>query len=147
MLIESNTKKYIDECTTKAKYHRDNALNGLNWYNLLSITNVLLTSSQALVMTILSVYQSDDISIAITGASFAFVVAVFNRINTSYQFNVLSYQHNTVADDYLELSKFFEIDVEEGLYHKHVLRFISITEKSHIPPIKKCHLLFLCCGR
>jgi hypothetical protein len=161
MMIENNhtntiltkIKQYIDLCENKSIFHRNQAKNSLNWFNILGIINVILTASQALSMTVMSVIKIKDTDIAIVGGVFACVLAVTSRIQSSFSFNSLSVQHNQISDDFGELVELFMFvidDIEtdnynEKVYQNLVHRYISIQEKTHIQTVRECHLLSLDC--
>ena len=146
-------KQYIDLCEFKSSFHRDQAKNALNWFNILGIINVCLTATQALAMTILSVKKVEDTNVAITGGIFACVLAITSRVQSSYSFNSLSVQHNQLSDDFNELSGLFtflidDIELEvfnEKVYQQLVHRYISILEKSHIQPVRECYYVTCFC--
>ena len=146
-------KQYIDLCETKSSFHRNQARNALNWFNILGIFNVCITASQGLAMTILSVNKSKDTDIAITGGVFACILAITNRVQSSYAFNSLSIQHHQISDDFTELSGLFtfliddiELDIfNEKVYQQLVQRYISIQEKSHIQPVRECYYITCFC--
>lgn len=146
-------KNFITECEIKGSFHKINAKNSLRWYNFLGIFNVVLSASQALVMTIQSVYNNTPQEIAITGGVFAFAITVFNRVQMSFSFNTLAILHNQLSDDFTELCQSFKlllIDLENDTFDEHnykilVQRLISIQEKAHIQEIKPCWFLGCFC--
>ena len=137
----------IKDCQDKSKYHRQQASYANNWFQLISLTSVVITALQALVMTLETVYNTDNVSVTVTGAVFAFVLAIFNRINTSFQFNVVSVQNHYIADSFVELQKLFEMldEEDQALYRQYMQRYVSIIEMSHLLPVCKSRLLFCCC--
>ena len=150
--LKSLCNDYVSKCNALSTRHRNQAKYALTWWNCLGIFNVMLTSAQALTMTVQTVYQSDNISIAVTGGIFAFVIAVSSRIQMSFSFNSLAIQHHQVADDYNELTHRFLLflnEIQHGVYDtndydKMVLRFASIGEKSHLQSVYECKLLPCC---
>ena len=146
MLLRNN---YIDQCSEKAVFHKKNADNALKWWNLMGISAVVITSCQALSMTILTVLQVPAVHIAITGAVFALIISILTRVQSAFSFNALSIQHNQLFDDFNELENKFKILDQEGtndvLYNEYVNRYISCIEKTHIQPVKDCVFLSCCC--
>lgn len=140
--------EHINNCLTKSEAHRVNAKNAQKWHTLLTITNLIISSAQALTMTLQSVYGDNDKNIAVSGGMYAFLNVVFNRVQNSFNFNVLEVLHNQASDDYLELhNKFKALDIEadENEYKNLVNRYISVSEKSHLYNVRECHLLTGCC--
>lgn len=140
-----NLEEYTALTLQKSEYHKKQAAISLSWHNLLGITNLLIASGQALTMTLQTVYGSDSKDIAVSGGIFAFFGAVFNRIQMSFSFNVISVLHNQVSDDFMEIhSKFKNFNMENDEYYKLVDRYVSITEKSHIQTTRDYWFLAYC---
>ncbi len=139
---------YIETCEIKSLFHKTQSRNALNWYNMLGICSVIILSGQALSMTVQSAMDVDSLTVGITGASFAFILSIFNRIQMVYMFHSLSILHSIVADDYNELVeklKLLEFHPNNELFEQYILRYVSITEKSHIQQVNECGYLMCCC--
>ena len=102
-------EKYIFECEEKAKYHQKQSQNALNFHNLFGIINVTISSSQMLVMIFQGTFSVENVVLAVTGGSFAFVSLIFSRLSMSYNFNSLSVLHSIVSDDFFELAQNFRL--------------------------------------
>ncbi len=148
----SRIENYISECETKSLYHKQNASNALKWFNFTGILGVVISAGQALTMLIESSVETDATIIAITGGCYAFVLAIFARVQTSFSFNTISLEHNHLSDNFVELHQNFQLllnDIEaqrfdENIYNLYVNRYISVNEK-HVPEIPDCFLLSCCC--
>ena len=144
---------YVLKCEEKLKFHQQQSINALNFYNLFGIINVSLSSSQFLVIMIQGILGSSNITLAITGAVFAFAALIFSRLSMSYAFNALSVQHSNVSDNFTELAQQFKLlgsDLEKDAFDEvkfelYVHRFISVTEKSHLQTVRECRLISCCC--
>lgn len=144
----SEIDKYLEECKSKSLFHKKQSKNSLNWYNLLGITSVILTSGSALSMTILSVYKTDELSVAVTSAIFSFLLVVNGRISQAYNFNTLAILHSQLSDDFQELVVNFnklQVDYDHKLYEITTNRMISVNEKTHIQTVRECRYLTCCC--
>ncbi len=141
--IAHKINEYIEICRVNTMFHRKQATEALKWWNFLGIFGVVLTSAQALSMTIETVLESSNLTIAVTGGAFAFAIAVVSRVQIAYSFNSLSIQHHCMADDYDELRQklLFMLDgvdrnkFDERLYEIHISRFVSINEKNHLQTV------------
>ena len=150
--VKKKLEGYADQCRLKNVFHRKNANNGLAWHNTLGVFNVLMTSTQALAMTLQTINQNSSNAIAITGAAFALVIAVSSRVEKSYAFNEVSIHHHNLADDFEELLQSILIilnDIDRNIYDERELeiiikRFVSITEKTHVQPVSDCLFLLKC---
>lgn len=151
-----NTKKeiseYINKCKNRGKYHHDMALRAHEWFILMNIINVGINAGQALAMTIETITGVSSDNIAITGALFAFVGAMSNRIKDSYEFNILSVRHQRVASDYFDTEKNLTMilsdlnrtnEYEDKWLSQNIQKFISIGQIAPNQPIRKCYL-FMC---
>lgn len=146
--IKQTCGDYIDQCNIFSKQHRTQAKATKAYWDFFSVINVILVSSQALSMTILTVAKANEIDLAIVGGIFAFLIAIQSKIQSSFEFNVVSCHHHQIADDFHELSLMFFLllsDIDKGSFHdcdyeKLVLKYISVVEKSHIPNVweSKC---------
>lgn len=146
---EEEIKEYLTNCQLKTEYHKSQAKSSLAWHNLLGIFSVILTAGQALLVTALSIYKSEENTIAITSSTFAFIIAVFNRVQSAYSFNLLALQHNNAFDDYNELLRDFSLLDSENFdlntLRLHIHRYTGITEKSHHQHVRSCVLLECFC--
>jgi hypothetical protein len=159
VLITNHTKNhindYITSCSKKAHYHNNSALRAKQWNNIMNLFGVFLVSSQALVMTIQSVNDVSNIDVTITGAIFAFLIAVSGKFKDMYEFQVLACHHSNAADEYAGLKNSFHSlvnDIElgrydENIYNQYMLKYIYTNEKSHIQPVIDCKYLFCCFGK
>jgi len=142
--------KIIKKCDRQSLYHYKNALIANEWDNMSGIFTVFVTATQALVMTVLTVYESSNVHVTIAGASFAFIIAVMSRIIDASDFQITSYRHNHSADEYAYLAASLRIlldDIETSKYdnatfNQYIIKYTSINEKSHIRPIKYYKFMF-----
>ncbi len=143
--------QHVEYCKEKVLFHRHQADSALAWHNFLGVGNVILTGAQALTMTVQTTLQCDNATVTITGGSFAFLLAILNRVSISYNFNVLSVLHNILADDFNELVILFTkmlgssetFDKDE--YEKLINKFIAINEKTHLQTVRDCIFFNFCC--
>ena len=134
------------ECKNKVDMHTRNAQSSRGWNNTLSLLGVILSAGTALAMTIMTVEKANNIALTITGAVFAFSISITQKIKESYNFEVLSFQHNSAADDFHDLyfgfmnlaNKFDEVEFE-----KLMVRYVSLCQKYHLQSIKDCKIF--CC--
>ena len=152
-MLESCSKKdkiqeIITNLETKIAYHRENSNSALQWYNANSIVNVILSGAQALAMVIMGSLSIDNTDIAITSAVFTFFIMIINRIQASFQYNVLSVQHNVIGDNLNELCQDFKLiqeDPERMIYYQlYINRMISISQV-HLQSVRKCWVFNIFC--
>ena len=130
----------LEEIANKIKFHRKQARNSLNWYNLLNLVFVVVACVQPLSMTLMLSFNCTNAAISICGSCFSVVIILVNRIVLSFQFNVLNVQHHQIADDLQEIINLYETEDSNYLNR----RYLSIIEKSHIQEIRDCPLFFCC---
>ena len=143
MLIDENnrTNNALKKCIDKKIYHSFNSQNAKGWDDLLSIIQVLLTSSLALTITILSVTESNKITTTVVPACLVFMSAITSKIKDSYKFLSLHYRHQSASDDYHSLELEFNRDY---FNYESVATKIALTEqKNHLQEISNCKIL--CC--
>ncbi len=142
---QEDINEYIEKCKLKCEYHRNQAIISKHYDNLLSIMSVVLSSAQVLAMVTELVIEQTNSVITITGAAFAFFVAINNQLKNSYAFLSLSVSHHHLADEYSELRhdlatmRVPEIDIP-----KLTSKFLCLEQKSHLQQLKSCDKK-LCC--
>lgn len=136
---------YISESQNKAEYHRKNANNSLKWHSFMNIIGTIIMGLSSLAMTIMAVQKANEGVVAIVSGCFTFTSLIFNRVTHSWNFQAISIEHNHVHDDFLELVKDLNLldpeNLNDSVYNLLVSRYISVIEKSHVPPIRNCFFL------
>lgn len=137
--IINKSKEYIEKCEERIIYHNNNSRNSKKWDSFLSVCNIVLTSSMALTMTLLSVYVVPETTVAIIGSIFSFLILVSNKIRDEYDFKLLGLQHDLSSDDYSELKQSIVLFLSEIDKHKLndtdfnnlIIKYETIIQKSH----------------
>lgn len=140
---------YILKCTDKIEKHKNNAINASVWNNFLSTASIVLSAGTALSLSILTVLESDVITITVVSSIYAFLITIANKVKDSYSFLALSYQHYHLLDQFaeiqIEMQKAYDLnDVDQ--FPILIYRFILIEQKSHIQNVK-CSNCMRCCLR
>ena len=144
--------EYIDESKIKGNYHIRNANAANHWDAFLNVFSLTLTAGLALSVTLLTVYNAGSINIAITSGVFAFFIGITQRLNSVFNFQFLRAVHHHSSDDYYECHYLFKSllrDLEKGefdikKFDIYTWKYIGITQKSHLQPIKDCIFCCLC---
>lgn len=145
-------KKYMVRSKRKAYYHKLMALRAKEWYNFFSIGSVVLTSGQALTMTVQYATGMESLGITITGGVFAFAITVHNAIKNNFKMHTLSVRHQEISNDFFEVGELLDQmiqDVEYGefnekYYTQIVSRFISACQRGPGQPVRRsCFMLCL----
>ena len=147
--VTNRTINYIQECSKLSEYHKTQAINATNWHNFTGILQTIVISSQVLTLTVMTSLGVNSVGIGITGAVFGFLTGIITKVKQSYAFDVLSLQHNQVADDFSELASHFNLlhnDIErdslsEGSYEHHIIKFSNIKEKAHLKSVRNCQCM------
>lgn len=141
----------IEESRSRLIFHNKSAEACSQWDSFLSICGLILNSSNALAMTVMTVSGTGPIPIAVVSATISFSTVVLSKIRDSYNFNLLKVLHNHASDSYLELEYEFGLlklecqkqclSIDE--YEKTVIKFMNTGEKSHIQEVKCCKFFCL----
>lgn len=130
---------YIEIVSERIKFHSIQARHALAWHQFFSVLGVVLTSSQAFLMLLLSINGVDGVGVGIAGGAFAAILAITSRIQTIYYFNTLSVMHSNLEDDYVELLEVLNGGPDETLFNHCIARYVAITERSHIIELCACN--------
>lgn len=146
---------FISKCTDKINYHKNQSIQCRSWNNAVGLILVILASSQALLMTILPIYQLPSSSVAITSAVFSFLIIVWSKIRENYQFLALSIQHDHICTEFVDLHYNFTMNLiqysddmfDAREYEKNVIRYSSILNRSHLQHVSDCRSIFCCISK
>lgn len=146
MLRDVRTESIMDlqsdfksRCIKKVNYHIIQARTASLWSGSLKIIKLILTSSNILTLSLLTVFERPSYELAITGSAFSFAVSITDYILSLYNFDLLCANNYNASDEY----KAILLDLEMALLdnnHDHTLleRFILLESKHHIVELKNC---------
>ena len=140
-------KKYLNKCHDKINHHAKQGRRSLSCHYALNVINVLLTGSQVLTAALLTVYGYEAKSLALATGVYSLLTLVFMRVSSIYSFDVLAVLHGQLSDNYTDLHSKFELLIvmpDPTLLDKYIIRYTSVTEKSHISIVHNCCFLEKC---
>jgi len=150
--VIDSINEHVDACKDKMKYHTKTSQSCEHWNNSLNILGLILSAGLALTMTIMTVVGQTNISVTITGAIFAFFITINQKISSSFNFPYLQAKHQQSMDDYIDLQYSFsslitdlerqEFEIKE--YETLINRYISVSQRSHIPEVRECVFYKFC---
>ena len=141
--IKISLLKHVEKCKVKSKYHHKNAVSAIRLENVLTLLGITINATLGLLMVILSVYDTDDKTVAITSASFSFCSIILEKFRQNYNFALLSYSHHTVADEFMELryeliSLLSEENYDIREFKNVINKYLAICSKGHIQSVVDC---------
>lgn len=131
---------YISKCNEKRKHHYNQAKYANAWNTFFNILEIILSSSAALCLTIMTVYEHPQLETTIVSGSFIFLMTINSKIKNYFNFPALYYRHYNAGDDFRLLKHDFETVVNTNLVPHLVQKYILTDQKTHIEPVKcsKC---------
>ena len=142
--IRESLLKHIEKCKIKSKFHNKNGTRSMHLENILTLSGVTLNATLALLMVILSTNdETDDKTVAIVSACFSFSSIILEKIRQNYNFALLSYSHNSIADEFMDLryQGFSLLSIENydpKDYRVFIAKYLSICARGHIQSIGEC---------
>jgi len=138
--IQDSLRKHVEKCKIKAKYHHKNGLSCMRLENVLTLLGISINATLSLLMVILTVYETEENIVAITSASLGFCSIILEKIRQNYNFALLSYSHNHIADEFMALRYEFiallaneECDIKD--FKNLINSYLSTCSKGHIQNI------------
>lgn len=149
-LNNAELDEYIKLCSEKREFHQRNASSAMKLHQLFTILGAVLSGGTALSMTILTVLKSSDVSIAVIGGVFALVIGVTAKIQESYGFKLLNYQHAELSNDFQELENQLRI-LGHRVYSATefevlTVKYLAISSRTNVMGTRPCVGGFSCFG-
>jgi hypothetical protein len=146
-------KVYMKRCRSRSVFHSIMSTRANTTNNWLQMIMVGLTAGQAFAMTTEAIRSVSSQDIALTGAGFAFFIAVANRAREALSLDVLSFHHMSVSTDFMEIAEalqrmLIDIDTGEGYDTTALLnlqnQIVATTARAPVQNVRYSYILRCC---